>query len=179
MRSLPVVFIVALIVPSGSSAPVSAACRTRTVGKTSDELQVAVPFAVPIGVPVAPLAPYFYSYQQIREMSGDSGMAAATPQSPANTVAPISAVPTSVVASHCASCHGGQTPRAGLSLEKIKDLNCGDRLRAIRAVMTGKMPQGESLDPDQLRGVVLELANSGQQEAGLSPGRPAETRANP
>src|SRR5690606_5811224 len=62
-----------LIDASPASATIRA--RSRTVVRNRQakvrhvnrqEVKLVVPFAVPVGVPVAPFSPYFYGYQQFR-----------------------------------------------------------------------------------------------------------------
>jgi hypothetical protein len=135
-----------------SSSPLPAAChvvRNRNVHHHAAAAKIAVPFAVPVAVPVAVASPYFYSYSQF-----------AAPQRVAN----IEERPrdlagsSSLVATHCASCHSGASPAGQLSLERADRLSLADRLAAIRAVLSRRMPKGAKLDDEQLRGTIDELA---------------------
>jgi mono/diheme cytochrome c family protein len=62
----------------------------------------------------------------------------------------------SLIATHCATCHGGATPKAGLSLDG--SLTPQVRLRAIRAVLQGDMPPGRPLAAAELTALLRELA---------------------
>jgi hypothetical protein len=132
-----------------------AARRTKSVANVTDEVQEVVPFAVPVGVPVAPFAPYFYSYQQTQAVAAmvhhdekTEALPTATPES--STLPPTPAPSASIVVEQCAMCHGGQSPKAGLSLENPKTLSIANRLRAVQAVVTGKMPKGAQLSAEEL-----------------------------
>lgn len=134
-----------------SSSPLPAACHVVRVRNVHHHAaaKVAIPFAVPVAVPVAVASPYFYSYSQF-----------AAPQQ----IASVEERPreiagsSSLVATNCATCHGGASPDGQLSLERVDRLPVADRLAAIRAVLSRRMPKGAKLDDDQLRGVVEELA---------------------
>jgi mono/diheme cytochrome c family protein len=153
----------------GNPTAISAACRVKTEVVAANV--VAVPVAVAIGVPVAEVAPYYYSYQataaqpsplaandaavdaiaarvveKLRSPNGGS-MAAAGPAS----------APT-LVAQKCATCHGGSEPKGNLSLENLGLLDCATRLRAVRAVLSEKMPKGgPRLTADEAGKVLDEL----------------------
>jgi hypothetical protein len=143
-----------------SSSPLLAAChvvRVRNVHHHAAAAKVAVPFAVPVAVPVAVASPYFYSYSQF----ATEGRGARIEGREYESAALSSHVPrsSSLVATHCATCHGGASPAAQLSLERVDRLSLADRLAAIRAVLSRRMPKGAKLDDDQLRVVVEELAD--------------------
>jgi mono/diheme cytochrome c family protein len=190
-----------LIILTPSFSPASAACRTKTVAKSSDEIEVVVPFAVPVGVPVAPFAPYFYSYQQTlaapqtgyyQGRIGASGpmtpddktpppdVTPPIPQSPSSypQASSVPPPPSSHVAMHCAACHGGQTPKAGLSLEHPETLNITDRLNAVHAVVTGRMPKGSRLSAEELQAVLAELATVPPQKIESSSSHPLSTQSD-
>jgi mono/diheme cytochrome c family protein len=135
-----------------SSSPLLAACHVVRVRNVHHHAaaKVAVPFAVPVAVPVAVASPYSYSYSQF-----------AAPQrvTSAEEQPHKSAIASSLVATHCATCHSGASPAGQLSLERVERLSLADRLAAIRAVLGRRMPKGAKLDDDQLRGVVQELAD--------------------
>ncbi|HEY2827641.1 MAG TPA: cytochrome c [Pirellulales bacterium] len=171
--------------------PASAACRSKYVFNNSDEIKVIVPFAVPVGVPVAPFAPYFYSFQQSQSSAAryQSQIDPTTCALPKENVAPDSSPsdsqfpssdprsstpsPLSIVAAKCANCHGGPTPKAGLSLEQPESLNTADRIRAIHAVVTGQMPKGKRLLPDELQAVTTELSTVSPHETESSSHSPS------
>ncbi len=163
-----------------------AACRVQTKAVAANV--VAVPVAVSLGVPVAEVAPYYYSYQASPPQplaAGDAaideiaervveklrspsagGLAAAGPASaPHLNPAPRASEPppahlpaASLVAKRCATCHSGRDPKAGLSLENLTALNCETRLKAVRAVLSEKMPKGgPPLTADEAGRVLEEL----------------------
>jgi mono/diheme cytochrome c family protein len=154
------------ILLAAGASPLSANCQTKVSAQSSGEVQVVIPFAVPVGVPVAPLAPYFYSYQQLQGRAADYVLpssqppAAAAPAAPADAPPMVSAPnPSSLVVAHCASCHGGQTPKAGLSLQLPSALSPADRLRVIQAVITNRMPKGSQLSSEERNAIIGELSH--------------------
>lgn len=70
----------------------------------------------------------------------------------------------SLVAKHCASCHGldKAAPKGGLFYDGGHKLDCGPSLRAIQSVMSGKMPKGVQLTPEEKGELIRELATLGQ-----------------
>jgi mono/diheme cytochrome c family protein len=64
-----------------------------------------------------------------------------------------------MVAKHCGQCHGGQlaTPKAGIYLGG-EDRDCKIDLRAVAAVMSGRMPPGNKLSEADRAALVLELS---------------------
>ena len=155
-------FIVALI-PAlfASLSSGHAACRVKDVSNTRDEIRIVVPFAVPVGVPVAAFAPYFYGYRQF-QVQAQGLQPLGLPQVQASAPSRSQLVD-SLVTSHCAACHAGAAPKAGLSLGSIADLSASDRLKAIRAVATGRMPKRETLSADEIRAVIEELTAETQR----------------
>jgi cytochrome c553 len=176
-----------------AAAPLSAraACTpTRSVSEgNGQELKILVPFALPIGLPVAPFAPYFYSAAQFQRVGqvfnlppGATGSASAPPAAhsarslPAAAGIPHSSLDSSPahlltsspaqsgIAAHCSSCHAGPAPKAGLSLDHLDALSLTDRLRAIRAVASGQMPKGLALTDDDVRAVIQELTQDPQPQ---------------
>ncbi|HEV2972487.1 MAG TPA: hypothetical protein VGY55_21120 [Pirellulales bacterium] len=157
----------------------SAACRVKTEAIATNV--VAVPVAVAVGVPVAEAAPYYYSYQavapqpiplgrndaeidaiaaKVAEKLRQSNASASTSAVPVN--APLrstqSPAALTLLAQKCATCHAGAEPKASLSLENVGTLNCETRLKAIRAVLTEKMPKGgPRLTPEEAGKVLEEL----------------------
>jgi mono/diheme cytochrome c family protein len=125
---------------------------------------------------VAEAAPYYYSYQAFAPQSAplaandatveaiaarvaeklrppSTGAAAATSQPPP---------PETLVAQKCAKCHGGSEPKGNLSLENLGLLDCNTRLRAVRAVLSEKMPKGgPRLTPEEAGKVLDELTREG------------------
>lgn len=72
----------------------------------------------------------------------------------------------SVVSAKCGQCHGlaKAEPAAGLYLDDGHAISCEQALRSIRAVMSGKMPKGQQLTPQELTSLVDELTRLGSQE---------------
>jgi mono/diheme cytochrome c family protein len=157
MKRNVVIAVMVLSIGIPAALPLRAACRGKNVVTASEEVKVVVPFAVPVGVPVATFAPYFYSYQQFQMKTPESTPALpATPTPPASSN--LAAAAASVVFSRCASCHGGATPKAELSLEHVDRLTAAQRVKAIHEVVVGNMPRGGKLSGDEMRAVVNELA---------------------
>ena len=48
------------------------------------------------------------------------------------------------MAQKCTTCHGRTSPKQGLSLIDPLSLSAEDRLRSIRAVVSGEMPPADS-----------------------------------
>lgn len=119
------------------------------------EIKVAAPFAVSLGVPVAPLAPYYYSSRQFQTH-------ASPPPGSFEPNAALWPVPrgqsSSALAAHCAACHSGPAPQGNIQLDHPAQLSIDERLAAIRAVAGRRMPQGKRLALDELRAVIEELA---------------------
>ncbi len=171
--------------PNARSA--AAACRVRThVAEATAVVVTPVPVAVAVGVPVAEATPYYYSYSAYaysppattidvdalaaklaeKLTAGTSGGGsnsqpnppAPNPVSPPNST-PAKAAANSIVAQKCASCHSGVNPKGAVSLENLSTLDCTTRLKAIRAVLSEKMPQaGTKLTPEEAGRVLEELA---------------------
>lgn len=156
--------------------------------------QVAVPFAIPVGVPVATAMPGGASYSANQYASPavppTSSLAAATAGDAAlfeeflawraqRVQAQAKAAPTAVT-QLCARCHTENTRGAGVAHFTMNELDtCEGRLKAIRAVLSGKMPKGIALDPEGVGKVLEELAGEPPVEppkAQLIP--PAEPKAN-
>jgi hypothetical protein len=160
-----------------------AACRVKTHAATVDTVAVApVPLAVSIGVPVAEVTPYYYSYSSYAAYSqpqppavdvdalaaklaeklaaaGITGGGGNTPQpAPPNPNPPTKPASPSLIATKCAQCHSGPNPKGKLSLENPAALDCPTRLKAIRAILSEKMPQGgPRLTPDEAGQLLEEL----------------------
>ena len=102
---------------------------------------------------------------------GESGAPTqpAVPPSPLSDPQPEApgAIPSggqSLVAKHCASCHGldKSAPKGGLFYDGGHKLDCGPSLKAIQSVMSGKMPKGVQLTPEEKGELIRELATLGQ-----------------
>ena len=62
-------------------------------------------------------------------------------ESPAPTLRGSATKPqASTINLHCGTCHGAISPKQGLSLIDPTALSADDRLRTLRAVVTGAMP---------------------------------------
>lgn len=183
MRSKLGIGVVALSLGLCLESVALAACRVKAEAVVATNI-VAVPVAVSIGLPVAEMAPYYYSYQatapqpaavavsetavdeiaarvveKLRLPSG-GGAAAAGPASAPHLAnrAPASPKAISLVAEKCAKCHAGSDPKGNLSLENLAALNCETRLQAVRAVLSEKMPKGgPPLSPEEAGKVLEEL----------------------
>lgn len=161
----------------GLASSLSAACRVqrvRVVRQHVAEAKVVVPFAVPVGVPVAVVSPYLYGYSAFATPADTASDPYADRSRTATSASPAEAglgrshrdplpeggreLVHSNVSTHCAACHGGATPEGQVTLERVDGLPLRDRLRAIRAVLSRRMPKGAALTDEQLRGVVEELA---------------------
>lgn len=152
--------IIALIAALLTAVPASAACRSSASTNTTDELKILVPFAVPIGLPVATFAPYFYSAAQFQPPRASNPAPTSTDNEPLTT--DKSPSNSDLVATHCSSCHAGPSPKAGLSLDHPDFLSLTDRLHAIRAVASGQMPKGSQLTENEIRALIQELTSVGQ-----------------
>jgi hypothetical protein len=117
---------------------------------------VITAFAVPVAVPVAPFATYWYGVSDYHDTSASRALATKRPVAEpptretasdmgSNSVARRAALGTrTLIAQHCTSCHGRTSPKQGLSLVDPLSLSDFDRLRAIRAVVNGEMPPTEA-----------------------------------
>jgi len=161
-----------------------AACRVKTRAVAVNTVAIApVPLAVAIGVPVAEITPYYYSYSAYSAYSqpqpptvdvdalatklaeklaaaGANGGSGNTSQPlPPNPNQPSKLAPPSLIATKCAQCHSGLEPKGKLSLENPATHDCPTRLKAIRAILSEKMPQGgPRLTPDEAGKLLEELA---------------------
>jgi hypothetical protein len=157
----------------------AAACRVKTQTAVNTVIVTPVPLAVSVGVPVAEVAPYYYSYSAYNPAplqppqvdvdalatklaeklaaAGSTGGGGNTPgPAPQNPNQPSKVAARSLIAQKCAQCHSGPEPKGKLSLENPTALDCPTRLKAIRAILSEKMPQGgPRLTPDEA-GKLLE-----------------------
>jgi mono/diheme cytochrome c family protein len=164
----------------GACGSAAAACRVKTQAVVAQTVAVApVPLAVSVGVPVAEITPYYYSYSAYSNYSPQpapsididalatklaaklaaNGNASNDPQpSPPHPSTPGKIGLQSLVAQKCAQCHSAAAPKGNVSLENPAALDCRTRLKAIRAVLSEKMPQGgPKLTPDEAGKVLEEL----------------------
>ncbi len=156
-----------------SSPRLDAACKVKT--RTVVAEVVAVPVAVSIGVPVAAVAPYYYSYQQFapsqvvdvesiasrvveKLRQEQTETPPATKRSGSTDLKPQVSSLKPLVAQRCIQCHGGADPKAGLSLENLPALACEQKLKAVRAVLSEKMPKkGPRLTSEEAGRILEEL----------------------
>jgi mono/diheme cytochrome c family protein len=160
-----------------------AACRVKTRAVAVNAVAVApVPLAVAIGVPVAEVTPYYYSYsannanaptpsptvdvdtlatklaEKLTAKNYGAGVAPAQSAGEAPAPQPAKLAAQSLIAQKCAQCHSGPAPKGKLSLENPAALDCPTRLKAIRAILSEKMPQGgPRLTPDEAGKLLEEL----------------------
>ncbi len=123
-----------------------------------------VPYAVPVGVPVAAFVPS-YSYQH--PAAGQYNAQPSYQQDPEwaefkawkarKQVAPAA----SVFGQRCASCHSGGSPKGSFSL---KTATARQLLRAIERVADGSMPPKQRLTGDENGKVIHELATMKAKE---------------
>jgi mono/diheme cytochrome c family protein len=159
--------VVALAFPTHAASPrtcrISASHVNRvhvaaTAHATHNQPQfVVTTFAVPVAVPVAPFASYWYSVSDYRDTSS---LPRSTPQPTAPEALPRESLH-SLITQRCASCHGRTSPKQGLSLVDPLSLSEHDRLRAIRAVLTGQMPPETepALTESDRNAIVRDLLN--------------------
>ena len=165
------ILILAALLLALTPLPARAACTpTRSVSQANnEELKILVPFAVPIGLPIATFAPYFYSAAQFQPVrvsnpppsaAGSAGATGATGS--ASALPSLDPEPRTLnpLAAHCSSCHSGPSPKAGLALDHPDSLSLTDRLRAIRAVASGQMPKGTKLTDNEIRALIQELSHN-------------------
>src|SRR4051812_36542725 len=98
LKTFVVVFLLAL------SAHAHAACRAKNVVNANDEIKVVVPFAVPVGVPVAAFAPYFYGSRQFVPSASAAVSGIAPARTEAQGVQSLGLAGesrTSLIATHC------------------------------------------------------------------------------
>jgi hypothetical protein len=184
------VFAVAILIlgECGTYGPrtIEAGCRVKTNVVKTEVVNtaivatdiVAVPLAVSVGVPVAQVTPYYYSYsayaasgaavpldldalatkvvEKLRA-AGPIPQPSPPPVNPAPTPAPTqrSALST-LIEQRCATCHSGPEPKSNFSLENPLALDCPSRLKAIRAVLSEKMPKGGPRLTAEEAGQILE-----------------------
>lgn len=140
-----------------------------------------VPFAAPISVPVATVQPggtYYSQGHDIAQLVAEVQALRAEVQSLKNGAQALSKP--SLVTTACASCHGGNGKKTALDQWTLADMETSDgRLRAIRAVLTDKMPKGKKLNPQEAGALLRELSGPAvakTQDVPPSPPKPEEER---
>lgn len=92
-------------------------------------------------------------YQQTQQKLYRSQAAAAAVQ-PQREAVKIE--PSSLLVSKCASCHGGESPKAGKAFDGGK-LDCVDITAALREIAAGRMPKGSTLTAAEKGQIMQEL----------------------
>lgn len=134
-------FLLLLATPALSLAAPPNTPRTAVHHSIIHQPYVITSFAVPVAVPVAPLAPYWYglSQFQIHDEYVNSARKSSNNRRHANDVPAVESTLT-LVEQKCAACHGATSPKAGLRLTAPAELSAESRLDAIRAVLDRRMP---------------------------------------
>jgi hypothetical protein len=65
--------------------------------------------------------------------------------------------PQSIMAKHCAKCHSGATPKAGLVFDGLTPVGCDAALDALQAMADGTMPKDHKLPDGAAAGIMEEL----------------------
>jgi len=65
----------------------------------------------------------------------------------------------SAIARHCAKCHSGAAPKAGIVLDGVTSLACSQITSSLRAIASEEMPKDHKLTPEQKGAVMQELLN--------------------
>jgi len=174
MKYLVAFLFVAFVIAAVADARPRRSCAQKVVVQQAEQVAVAT-FALPVGVPVgqsqalyslnAAAAAYqpstspsinpstldaeFAEFQAWR--AAKASTAAST--SPSTEVRPT-ALPTFVYAT-CSKCHSGNAPKGGFSV--LGELSDADRIKAAAQVLSGKMPKGKPLSPEDAGRVLSEL----------------------
>ncbi len=130
---------------------------------------VIVPYAVPVATPVAVVSPYAYQHSGAQVYGQQAKTADAQlfeeflrwKQERETQVKPA-VVPQTLLQQNCVKCHSDNADAKG-HFDMSKELTADQKLSAIRAVMTGKMPKAKTLDPQVRSDLIAEI--SGVEEA--------------
>lgn len=120
-----------------------------------------VPFAVPVAVPVATVQSptVLYSYDGHRPPHQTTQVPLEEPPVEANS--PSRAT---LLEQRCATCHGGDAPKAGIDLSHPAGLSPAQRLSAVARVVSDdadlRMPKGTTLSASEIGRVLQELSSS-------------------
>ena len=124
-----------------------------------------VPYAVatPVAV-VAPGSP-LYSYRDTAQVYGQQAKTADAQlfeeflrwKQERETQVKAAVVPPTLLQQNCVKCHSDNADAKG-HFDMSKELTADQKLSAIRAVMTGKMPKAKTLDPQVRADIVAELS---------------------
>ncbi len=69
----------------------------------------------------------------------------------------IQAPRTSVLAQHCAKCHSGANPKAGMVFDGVTAVGGDPGMDALREISEGRMPKDHKLSPDLFAPIMQEL----------------------
>jgi len=122
---------------------------------------IITPFAVPVAVPTSVVVPgYTYSHAGASAAAVDPEYQEflAWKAAKANQVK-AAVVPQSLLQQNCVGCH---TTKADAKdhFDMSGELTADQKLKAIAAVMTGKMPKAKILDPQVRADIVAELSGA-------------------
>lgn len=141
-----------------------AGIATVDAGHNHHAVNVVTPFAVPVAVPVAPYSATYYSnqtqpYTKPLESEEDRILRKLArfmlEEQGSGTVKALAEKPT-LFASKCATCHNKN------KVDGFRDLNAltsDQKLEAIEAVVTERMPKGGKLSPEEVGQLMLELSS--------------------
>lgn len=155
--------------PCGSAVVQSFAAPVSNVAFAGAQIQqqtVAVPYALPVGVPVAVLQSptVLYAFGGYGMAAGYAPAAQAGPaaNSAAADASVAASAAVSMVAAKCSKCHGANRADGRLDLQDLTALQPGQRLEAIRRLTTDeaaeRMPKGAKLTPAELGALIQELS---------------------
>jgi hypothetical protein len=147
-----------LITVAAFLAPTHVAAAPRRVVVQQDSALVVVPFAVPVATPVAVVNPtgVFCAYSPLAAMHGEYEEFRRWKESQAAKNAEQQARASSLVARTCLKCHSGAAAKTDFRLDE--PMAADARLKAIREVLSGRMPKDKPLGPAEISALVAELA---------------------
>ncbi len=197
-RTIVLALAIALSPSLAEARPVQ--CRSQVIVRSASVSPrfVVTDIAVPIGVPVAVYSSYWYStgglvqpagyavqqahpqLQQAQTAQQNNVQAESVPPPlPQRPAEPMLSPPVRLLSATCVKCHGGAKPKAGLSLEHLDELTDEQRLKAVRMVLTERMPKGGPRLTAVEAGLILDAltqpaAVSADQPGDVSPGAPPQ-----
>ena len=122
---------------------------------------IAVPFAVPVGVPS------YVQYQAVVSGQGSVASEETTSEvSRALAAERVLAAPATLVAQTCVKCHSGPNPKSNLDLSG--ELAPAVRLKMIARILADdpakRMPKGKPLDAQAIGLLIQELSRTAKTE---------------
>lgn len=174
----------ALVIAAALTAGV---CQTNVQAAQVAAASAVVPFAVPVGVPVATVAnpSLFYSYNayapqqaasaDVYSQSFEARLAERIAEKIAARMAggTLEAKALTVVDQHCAKCHSGPEPKGGFAVD-LGPLTAAQKLKSINRILaddTGKrMPKGEALTGQEIGKLIQFLSTPEVTAAAAKPG---------